>query len=61
MHDATRVADSHAACRCGACPHRQFQVERSLPSLEARVTALEAQRDAVEVEDEAQVCAWRRW
>ncbi|EFJ42378.1 hypothetical protein VOLCADRAFT_107315 [Volvox carteri f. nagariensis] len=34
---------------------RQFQVERSLPSLEARVSTLEAQRDAIVVPDEQSV------
>ncbi|GIL48638.1 hypothetical protein Vafri_5094 [Volvox africanus] len=38
-----------------AASFRQFQVERSLPSLEARVAVLEAQRDAIVIEDEQSV------
>ncbi|KAK9840731.1 hypothetical protein WJX81_000998 [Elliptochloris bilobata] len=34
---------------------RQFQTERALPALRARAAALEADRDAVEVQDEAAV------
>ncbi|KAG2483942.1 hypothetical protein HYH03_017262, partial [Edaphochlamys debaryana] len=38
-----------------AASFRQFQTERSLPALEARVAALEAARDAIEIGDEAAV------
>ncbi|GFR46723.1 hypothetical protein Agub_g8346 [Astrephomene gubernaculifera] len=38
-----------------AASFRQFQTERALPSLEARVAALEAQRDAIVVPEEADV------
>ncbi|KAG2452954.1 hypothetical protein HYH02_002291 [Chlamydomonas schloesseri] len=38
-----------------AASFRQFQTERSLPALEARVAALEAARDAIVIEDEAGV------
>ncbi|GIM09817.1 hypothetical protein Vretimale_13555 [Volvox reticuliferus] len=38
-----------------AASFRQFQVERSLPSLEARVAVLEAQRDAIVIHDEQSV------
>ncbi|KAG2425704.1 hypothetical protein HXX76_013546 [Chlamydomonas incerta] len=38
-----------------AASFRQFQTERSLPDLEARVAALEAARDAIVIEDEAGV------
>lgn len=31
-------------------------MERSLPQLEARTEALKAQRDAIEIEDAAEVC-----
>ena len=33
----------------------RVQVERSLPSLQAKVEALQAERDAIEIEDEEQV------
>ncbi|KAI7836432.1 hypothetical protein COHA_009701 [Chlorella ohadii] len=35
--------------------YRQFQMERALPSLEARVTKLEAERDAIAIEHEDKV------